>query len=85
MRKTDKFQFVEQNKRTPTKSVWVISLLSTYQIYSFTDSRGRLSLQCTFQLPYEKEPFASAFLVTRRGIGRLARNARWSSADLTTI
>ena len=24
-------------------------------------------------------------LVTRTGIGRLARNARWSSADLTTI
>ena len=27
----DKFQFVEQNKRTPTESVGVIYLLSVYQ------------------------------------------------------
>ena len=42
----DKFQFIEQNKSTPTeKSVGVISLFSAYQIFVFSDSRGRLSLQ----------------------------------------
>ena len=32
-------------------------------IFSLTDSRGRLSLQCTFQHPYEKQAFGSFFIV----------------------
>jgi len=58
----DKFQFIEQNKQTPTeKSVGVISLFTADQIFVFSDSRGRLSLQGEIKLPYEKHPFASAF------------------------
>ena len=51
-------------ERTPTdfeKSVGVISLLSVDQIYTFTDSRGRLSLQKRRKRPYE-ESALSAFL-----------------------
>ena len=44
------------------KSVGVISLLSAYQIFVFSDSRGRLSLQGEIKLPYEKSAFRRVFL-----------------------
>ena len=52
-----KFQFIEQNKRTPTDlTVGVICLLSAYQIFVLTGRRGRRPLQGKIKLPYEKEP-----------------------------
>ena len=60
----DKFQFIEQNKQTPTeKSVGVISLFTADQIFVFSDSRGRLSLQGEIKLPYENAPKTEPFLL----------------------
>ena len=59
-----KFQFVEQNKQTPTdlKSVGV-NLCLLRCIYTFADSRGRLSLQGEIKLPYEKYAFRGGFFI----------------------
>ena len=54
---------IELTPKELQKSVGVISLLSAYQIFALTDSRGRLSLQNRCKLPYEKEPFRRAFLL----------------------
>ena len=59
-----KFQFIEQNKQTPTdlhlKSVGVNLCLLRYN-YSFLDRRGRRSLQEISKLPYEKSALAPLF------------------------
>ena len=56
---------MEQNRTTPTefqKTVGV-NLCLLRCIYTFADSRGRLSLQGEIKLPYEKKPFRPLFLI----------------------
>ena len=65
---------MQNNPDRPWKSVGVISLLSAYQIYTFTDSRGRLSLQIKCKLPYEKYALASAFLLRIKQIIHVPRH-----------
>ena len=51
-----KFQFIEQNKIYPDRLESVgVTLCLLRCIYTFADSRGRLSLQGEFKLPYGKE------------------------------
>ena len=54
-------------KRTPRdfqKSLGVISLFFEYQIYTFADSRGRLSLQEIANFLMRSPLYASAFNIT---------------------
>ena len=54
---------IELTPKDLQKSVGVISLLSAYQIFALTDSRGRLSLQGEIKLPYENLPLAKPFIL----------------------
>ena len=75
----NKFQFMEQNRTTPTefqKTVGV-NLCLLRCIYTFADSRGRLSLQGEIKLPYEKAPFGCPFVyMNARGVRRGAFHMR---------
>ena len=54
---------IELTPKDLQKSVGVISLLSAYQIFALTDSRGRLSLQNRCKFSYEKKPLAGLFFM----------------------
>ncbi len=57
---------IELTPKDLQKSVGVISLLSAYQIFALTDSRGRLSLQNRCKLPCEKQPFGGELFFSGR-------------------
>ena len=60
-----KFKFIEQynNPRQTLKNLSGAIICFLRCIYTFVDSRGRLSLHGEIKLPYEKEPKAKGFLL----------------------